>query len=183
MGETFERPGSTLILGPSNVGKTRATASALKDWTAVHGGRGVVVLDFAPEVRRGDGTLLGGRLTRFTTFPDDAWCGILEAHAPRASAATHQEALEYARTNGANATVLFDATPRPTALFVNDATIPFQHPAYHPAPLLNLLEDATCAVLNAFESTELGQDDPISRTERKTRQQLCAVVDRVRRLK
>jgi len=182
MNDAFERTGTTLILGPSDVGKTRATALALEDWTANRGVDGVVVLDFAPEVRREDGTLLGGRLTRFTTCPDNAWRGVLEASAPRASATTQQEALGYARRNGANAATLLDAAPRPTALFVNDATIPFQHPAYPPTPLLDLLEDATYAVLNAFESTELGRDDPISRTERETREQLRTAVDRVCRL-
>ena len=172
--------GSTLILGPSDVGKTRATASALEEWITTRGTDGVVVLDFAPEICRDDGTLLGGRLTRFTTLPDNGWCGVLEAYAPRTSASTPQEALEYARRNGANATTLFDAAPRPTALFVNDATIPFQHPAYLPTPLLDLLANATYAVLNAFESTELGRDDLISRTERETRQQLHAAVDHVR---
>jgi len=179
MSDAFESMGSTLILGPSDVGKTRATASALEDWTANRGVDGMVVLDFAPEVRRDDGTLLGGRLTRFRALPDTAWCGVLEAYAPRASATTQQEALEYARRNGANAATLLDTAPRPTALFVNDATIPFQHPAYPPIPLLKLLEDATYAVLNAFESTELGRDDLISRTERETREQLRTAVDRV----
>ena len=182
MSDASGSTGSTLILGPSDVGKTRATAAALEDWTAKQGVEGVVVLEFAPEVRRDDGTLLGGRLTRFTTPPDEAWCGVLEANAPRASATSQQEALALARRNGANAATLFDAAPRPTALFVNDATIPFQHPAYPPTPLLGLLEDATYAVLNAFESTELGRDDPISRTERETREQLRTAVDRVCRL-
>jgi len=182
MDESSALRGSTLLLGPSNVGKTKRTATLLERWTATHGGRGVVVLDFAPEVVRADGTVLGGRITRFATPPDDGWTGILDSYAPRASAPTAADALELARRNAENARRLLDAAPEPTALFVNDATIPFQHPTAETAPLLELIETADCAVLNAFESTELGRDGPVSRTEANTRRILRDAVRRVRRL-
>ena len=47
MRDVFEA-GSTLILGPSNVGKTRLTARSLDRWVRQNGPSGVVVLDLYP---------------------------------------------------------------------------------------------------------------------------------------
>lgn len=159
------RPGTTLVLGPSNVGKTRLTARALERWVADCGPEGVVVLEFAPELER-DGEVLGGRLDRFTPVPDAAWHGVLDAHAPRAEGADEAEAVALAADNGKRAARLLDAAPEPRALFVNDATIPFQHPDADLGRLFSLCAVAERAVLNAFESDELGTDDPVSRAER-----------------
>jgi len=174
--------GSTLFMGPSNVGKTKTTAALLDAWTETRGGDGVVVLDFAPVVEREDGTILGGRLTQFTTPPADGWTGTLDAHAPRATGDSIAATLELARRNGENARRLVAAAPEPTALFVNDATIPFQHPDADAGWLLDMIAQADCAVLNAFESTEIGRTDPVSRAETEALDVLRRAVDRVRRL-
>lgn len=164
----FPLSGSTLIVGPSNVGKTRLTARALDAWVNVHGPSGVVVLDFAPAVER-DGRLLGGRLDRFTTIPDRAWIGRLDAHAPRAQAEHDDDAVALARDNATRAQQLLDAAPaEPRAVFVNDATIPRQHAADVPHRVRDYCERADVAVLNAFESDELGADHPVSQIERAT---------------
>lgn len=178
----FTPDGTTLLVGPSNVGKTRLTAKALDTWLADHGPDGVVVLDFAPEVER-DGTLLGGRLSRFTTVPDDVWHGVLEAHAPRADAETPAGAHALAESNAANARRLLDAAPdEPTAIFVNDATIALQADETR-TTLFSLLTTycnrAECCVLNAFESDELGIDDIVSRNERLALDDLRRWVDAV----
>lgn len=158
--------GSTLVVGPSQTGKTRLTARALETWVERNGTAGVVVLEFAPEVER-DGEVLGGRLSRFTDVPDGAWLGVLDAHAPRFEGETPDESVALARTNAERARELLDAAPAdPRAVFVNDATIPYQHEVGEPERLTTYCDRARCALLNAFESDELGTDDPVSRQER-----------------
>lgn len=170
--------GTTLYVGPANVGKTTATAAALDRWTSAYGKAGVVVLDFAPTVER-DGAVLGGRLDRFAAVPRTAFYGVLEAHAPRADAGSDDEALALARDNAERARSLFERAPAdPTAVFVNDATIPFQGDGATDR-LRSYCEDARIVVANAFESDELGTDDPVSRNERAALVELRAWADRV----
>ncbi|MFB6305349.1 MAG: hypothetical protein ABEH47_09290 [Haloferacaceae archaeon] len=176
----FPLSGSTLVTGPSNAGKTRLTAAALDAWVDANGPEGVVVIDFAPVVER-DGDVLGGRLTQFTSVPDDAWYGVLEAHAPRAEGADEAAALALARDNAARAARLLDAAPDPRAAFVNDATIPYQADG-DPSPLTAYCDRAGVAVLNAFDSDELGDDDPVSRGDRAALAALDAWADRRVRL-
>jgi hypothetical protein len=172
---------STLILGPSNVGKTRLTARALEAWIDREGVEGVVVLDFAPEVERA-GRLLGGRLDRFTEIPDGAWRGVIEASAPRAEGRDDAGALELARRNAARARRILEAAPpEPRAVFVNDATIPFQA-GDDPALLTGYCSRGEMAVLNAFAGEELGVADPVSRNERAAVDDLRAWAHRVVRL-
>lgn len=170
--------GSTLIVGPSQAGKTRLTARALEAWIDSKDAAGVAVLEFAPEVER-DGTLLGGRLDRFTTVPDDAWHGILDAHAPRTAGETEAEAVALAADNADHAARLLDAAPDdPAAVFVNDATIPLQAEVITPNRLVAYCEQAPCAILNAYEGESLGTDDPVSRREREALTTLRGWADR-----
>jgi len=163
----FPLTGTTLIVGPSNVGKTRLTARALTAWLEREGPEGVVVFDFAPEVER-DGRVLGGRLDRFVTPPSAVWRGVLDAHAPRATAETDAEAVDLAVDNARRARDLFDAAPAdPRAVFVNDATIPLQADPATVTGLTDYCDRADCVVCNAFESDELGVDSPVSRNERE----------------
>jgi hypothetical protein len=203
----FPLSGTTLVVGPSNVGKTTLTARALERWVETHGPAGVVVLDFGPEIRR-DGRLLGGRLSRFTALFDDLdqsrgasgaaasgdrttvrrstdgrWLGLLDAHAPRAESATEAEAVELAHENARGASRLLDRAPSaPRAVFVNDATIALQHPTGDADRLLAYCADAAVAVVNAFESDELGTDDPVSRAETRALETLVEGADRIVRL-
>lgn len=171
--------GSTLFTGPSNVGKTRRTARALSAWADEHGANGVVAFDFAPMIER-DGKILGGRLTQFGDVPDGVWYGILAANAPRAESTTDAEAVELARDNAIHAAKLLESAPsHPRAVFVNDATIPFQHDAGDLDDLLAYCGRAECAVLNAFGSEELGTDDPVSRQEQAALDRLREWADRV----
>jgi hypothetical protein len=172
--------GRTLLTGPSDAGKTRRTAALLDAWVAENGVEGVVVLDFAPELRR-DGRILGGRLDRFTTVPDAAWHGVLDAHAPRAEGDHEADSLGLARDNADRADAVLAAAPAPAAVFVNDATIPFQHPGADPTRLTDYCADAV-AVLNAFDSDELGTDDAVSRAERDALAHFAAWADERRRL-
>jgi len=174
--------GSTLLVGPSQAGKTRLTARAMDVWTERNGAAGVAVLEFAPEVER-NGALLGGRLDRFTTVPDDAWHGILDAHAPRTAGETDAEAAALAADNADRAARLLDAAPDdPAAVFVNDATIPLQADVLAPRRLAAYCEQAACAVLNAYEGESLGTDDPVSRREREALAALREWADRTRAL-
>jgi GTPase SAR1 family protein len=174
----FPLDGNTLIVGPSGVGKTRLTARALEAWIDRGGPEGVVVLEFAPEVER-DGRILGGRLDRFTTVPPEAWVGVLEAHAPRAeSERADRTAVELAHDNAERAERLLEGAPDPRAVFVNDATIPLQSDVVAADRLTSYCDRAECAVLNAFESDELGTDDPVSRRERDALAALRSWADR-----
>jgi hypothetical protein len=196
------RPGTTLVVGPSNVGKTTLTARALERWLDAHGAAGVVVFDFGPEVER-DGRLLGGRLDRFTDCFDrdepaattrgdrttvrrwesGLWQGVLDAHAPRTEGETDTDAISLARENAMGAARLFDRAPAsPRAVFVNDATIAFQHDSGDPDRLLAYCARAAVAVVNAFAGDELGSDDAVSRQERTALDALEAGADRTVRL-
>jgi hypothetical protein len=182
MSETVPLDGRTLILGPSGVGKTRRTARALGSWLDEHGSEGVVVFEFAPELER-DGEILGGRLTRFRSIPDDVWYGKIDAHAPRAESGDEGGAVALAERNAQHAAAVIAAAPSdPRAVFVNDATIPFQHGSLPAERLLDYCENATCVVCNAFDSDELGTDDPVSRQERHALSQLSDWAGRVVRL-
>jgi hypothetical protein len=134
-------------------------------------------LEFAPELER-DGRLLGGRLDRFTPIPDGVWHGVLDAHAPRAEGADEADAVALAADNADGALEILDAAPDPTAVFVNDATIPLQHEAVEVDTLVGYCDRARCAVLNAFESDELGTDDPVSCQERAALSELRSWADR-----
>ncbi|MBP1923786.1 hypothetical protein J2751_002831 [Halorubrum alkaliphilum] len=176
-GFPFPLTGSTLIVGPSQAGKTRLTARALEAWVDRHGTDDLVVLEFAPELER-DGRILGGRLDRFTTIPDGVWHGVLDAHAPRAEGADESEAIALAKDNAERGIEILDAAPDPNAVFVNDATIPLQHAAVEADKLTGYCDRATRAVLNAFDSDELGTDDPVSRRERAALTELRSWADR-----
>lgn len=175
----FPLVGSTLILGPSNVGKTRLTAAALERWLSDHGPNGVVVFEFGPEYRHDD-EVLGGRLDRFVTVPNQCWHGVIEAYAPRAEGSTNGESAALAAANADRAAELFDAAPAsPEAVFVNDATIPFQHPTGNPSMVTEYCDSAGLSVLNAFDSDELGSDDMVSRTEAQALRWFREWADRV----
>ncbi|MFC6728195.1 hypothetical protein ACFQDG_06015, partial [Natronoarchaeum mannanilyticum] len=123
--------------------------------------------------------LLGGRLDRFVEVPDVAFHGILDAHAPRAAASDETEARELAADNAERARSILDAAPEaPGAVFVNDATIPFQHEAGDLDRLRSYCGDADIAVLNAFESDELGAEHPVTRRERNALDGLQDCADR-----
>ncbi len=178
MAVPFPLDDRTLIEGPSNTGKTTTTADALLAWAEERGTEGVVVLDFAPELER-DGAVLGGRLSRTVDVPDGVWTGVLDAYAPRATGKTENESLELATVNAHNAAELFAAAPSdPRAVFVNDATIPFQSDALDAGVLLDYCEPARGVVLNAFSGDELG-DGAVSRFERRALTDFREWADRV----
>ncbi|WP_277542059.1 hypothetical protein [Haloarcula laminariae] len=171
--------GTTLAVGPSNAGKTRLTAQALDRWLDAHGPDGCVVLDFAPAIER-DGEILGGPLTQFTTVPDRAYHGVVDAHAPRSEGDTDAEALALAAANTAAAVDRLDAASvEPRAVFVNDATIALQSDRAPTERLTGYCDRADCSVVNAFESDELGVDNPVSENERQALERLRAWADRV----
>jgi hypothetical protein len=171
-----------LITGPSNSGKTRRTAALFEEWIEENGTDGVTILDFAPELER-DGEVLGGRFTR-ATDPGEAWYGAIDAHAPRAESETDREALALAKENADQAATLLDRAPsNPRAVFVNDATIPFQHPDGSLDRLFASVDGAAVVVINAFDSDELGSDDPVSRCEQKALSRLYEWADEHERLR
>ncbi|PSP85866.1 hypothetical protein BRC96_01410 [Halobacteriales archaeon QS_6_64_34] len=175
----FPLDGTTLVVGPSNAGKTRLTARALDGWLDADGPEGTVVLDFAPTVER-DGEILGGPLTQFITVPDGVSHGVVDAHAPRSEGSDDAEALALAEKNAASAADRLDAAPtEPKAVFVNDATIALQCERALTERLTAYCDRADCAVLNGLESDELGVDSPVSRNERAALDALRAWADRV----
>lgn len=170
--------GTTLITGPSNTGKTRLTAPALDAWISRHGPDDVVVFEFGPEVRC-NGRVFGRWLTQFTEIPNGAWQGVLDAHAPRLEGASTAETIELARENMLGASQLLDNAPEnPAAVFVNDATVGFQHPSSTPEELTAYCNRAELAIVNAFEDTTPGATDQISRANSRTIQTLATWADR-----
>lgn len=175
-------PGSTLIVGPSGVGKTRLTADLLESYISAFGTDGVVVLEFGPSIVR-DGDIVGGRLDRFVDIPEDVWLGVLESHAARLRGKSDAESRELARSNAERARKIFDAMPDdPAAVFVNDATIPFQHEYGDPGVLTRYCDRAERAVINAYEGEGLGTDDPVSVRERTVLRTFRAWADAIVRL-
>jgi hypothetical protein len=174
----FPLEGSTLIVGPSQAGKTQLTARAMEAWIDQEGAADVVLLEFGPEYDR-NGTVLGRRLERYTDIPSGVWVGTVDAHAPRAESEHEAELRELARANAmAAADRLADAPAAPAAVFVNDVTIGYQHADGAIEGLLDYCDTAETAVLNAFESDELGTDDPVSARERDVVQRFRTCADR-----
>ena len=158
--------GSTLIVGPSGVGKTRLTARILSTWLENEGVEEVVVLEFGPSIETDD-RVVGGRLDRFVDIPDGITYRELDARAPRLEGASSAETVELARINAERAMQIFDTLPaNPTAVFVNDATIPFQHESGDLKRFTDYCDRAPCAVVNAYEGEELGIEDAVSTRER-----------------
>lgn len=175
----FELSGTTLITGPSNVGKTRLTARALDAWVERHGPDGVVVFEFGPEFEH-EGRILGRHLSRFGALPNGVWQGVLDAHAPRAEGKTDEESGQLAAENAVRAKRIIESAPDdPQAVFVNDASIPFQHERSNPERLLAYCDGSNVAVMNAFESDELGSEDHVSRQERVALSMFRTWADRV----
>lgn len=169
-----------LVTGPSNAGKTWSMAQLARDWLALHGSAGVALLDFAPELER-DGRVLGGRLTRLLD-PGGAWYGAIDAHAPRAESDSDEAALDLARRNAERAAALIEEAPSgPSAVFVNDATIPFQHPDADVERLFDYAAGARLVALNAFDGDELGAG-PVSECEARALAQFRAWADTEARL-
>ncbi|MFB6266659.1 MAG: hypothetical protein ABEI31_03285 [Halodesulfurarchaeum sp.] len=178
----FSLTGRTLITGPSNVGKTRLTARALTAWIDREGTDGVVVLEFGPAYEH-EGRVLGRPLSNFVEIPETVFLGALDARAPRAEGDTEGESTRLARENAYRAVDIIQQAPAdPSAVFVNDATIPFQHQAGNPRVLQRYCAPATVVVLNAFDSHELGSGDPVSRQERGALEDFEQWADRVVRL-
>lgn len=170
--------GTTLITGPSNTGKTRLTAPALDAWISRHGPDDVVVFEFGPEVRC-NGRVFGRRLTQFTEIPNGAWQGVLEAHAPRLEGASTAETIELARENMVGASRLIDDAPEnPAAVFVNDATVGFQHPSSTPEALAAYCNRAELAIVNAFQNTKPESTDRLSRANTRSIQTFATWADR-----
>jgi len=174
----FPLTGSTLIVGASGVGKTTLTAAALTAWLGDRDPRETVVFEFGPELTR-DGRVIGGRLDRFASVPDDVWTESVDAYAPRSQGDTAADVLALARENAERADRRFDAAPSdPRGVFVNDVTIAFQHEVGELDRFLEYCGGADCVVINAYEGDEFGSDDAVSRQERATLRRLRTWADR-----
>lgn len=170
--------GRTLIVGPSGAGKTSLTARTLADWLTDGRTRETVVFEFGPELDRGD-RVVGRRLCRFVELPDEVWVDPVEANAPRSQGGEEAEVLELARENAERSNRRFDDAPSdPDAVFVNDATIAFQHESGDLDGFMRYCSEADCAVVNAYEGDEFGNDDPVSQRERTVLQRLRNWADR-----
>lgn len=170
--------GTTLITGPSNTGKTRLTAPALNEWISRHGPDDIAIFEFGPEATC-NGRVFGRRLNQFTEIPDETWQGVLDARVPRLEGTSTAEMMELARENMIGASQLLDNAPEtPAAVFVNDATVGFQHPSSTPEELTAYCNRAELAIVNAFQNTMPGATDQISRANSRTIQTLASWADR-----
>ncbi|MDY6775254.1 MAG: hypothetical protein SV253_04135 [Halobacteria archaeon] len=148
--------GSVVVSGGLNAGKTRLTAETLRRYAEYkykyEYDKTVVLLDFAPEFVR-DGDLVGGHVSRFVEVPETVSTYVLEANAPRLEADTEEETLELARDNYERGISLIDSAPdSPDAVFVNDATIPFQYTGSDPETLTRYCSRADDSLLNFYDT-------------------------------
>lgn len=174
----FPLDGSTLIVGPTNVGKTSLTADAVQAWIDRHGPTGVVILEFGPEIEV-NGRLIGRRLDRFMTPPPDAWYRPVPMRGPRTEGDGDRDPAAIAERNAKLATeAVADAPAGPSAVFANDVTLALHHDPAQVSQLTGYCDRARCAVLNAHEGDDLGRNDSISRNERDAVRRLRAWADR-----
>ncbi|TKX50294.1 hypothetical protein EXE49_06755 [Halorubrum sp. ASP121] len=170
--------GRTLIVGSSGVGKTSLTARTLTNWLEDGRTQETVVFEFGPELGRTD-RVVGRRLCRFVEIPDQVWINPVEANAPRSQGSETADVLKLARENAERANRRFnDAPSAPAAVFVNDATIGFQHEAGDLDKFIEYCSQADCVVVNAYEGDEFGRDDPVSRREQTVLRRLRSWTDR-----
>lgn len=171
--------GSTLVVGPTNVGKTRLTAGAMRRWIGRHGPEGVVVIDLAPDLVV-DGRRIGGPIERFEPVPDGVWFARVETDGPRTEGVDGADTAGIAARNADRATRAFRAAPAdPVAVFVNDVTLALHDDVGRVGGITAYCDRARCAVVNAHEGGDLDRDDAISRREREAVRRLVDWADRV----
>ncbi|XGI84010.1 hypothetical protein ACEU6E_01805 [Halorutilales archaeon Cl-col2-1] len=153
--------GSILVSGGLNVGKTRLTAETLVRYADKYPEAETVLLDFAPELMK-DGDLVGGHVSRFVDVPETVSEYVLEANAPRLESDTEDGAVELARENHDKGVGLVESAPHdPDAVFVNDATIPFQYPDSDSGTLVEYCERADDCLLNVYDPRSGGDTETV----------------------
>ena len=180
--EKFENK-RTLITGETGTGKTKVTASLLREAISRIAPAEITLLDFAPVGRTTtNGLRIGGRITDFLPNPE---CRVHQPsapiRAPRLEANHAEEALKLAEDNAAlTSDILGKYLARPTpSLFINDLTIHLH--AGDSDLLLQAIKRSKTFVGNAYSGSSLAPDhgSGLSARERELLQRVVGVVDSV----
>ncbi len=179
--ERFEKK-RILITGETSSGKTKVTASLLREAISRIEPAQITVLDFAPARRTINGLRIGGRISDFLPGPK---CGVYEpsapVRAPRLEGHHAEEVLKLAEDNAVLTSALlrrYLALPT-SCLFINDLTIHLH--AGDPNLLLEAIKRSETFVGNAYSGSSLAPDygSGLSGRERELLQRVISNVDSV----
>ncbi len=179
--ERFEKK-RTLITGETSSGKTKVTASLLREGISRIEPLEITVLDFAPTQRTINGLRIGGQITDFLPNPE---CRVYEPsaaiRAPRLEGHHAGEVLKLAEDNAVlTSALLRQYLALPTScLFINDLTIHLH--AGDPNLLLEAIRRSETFIGNAYSGSSLAPDhgSGLSARERELLQRVVSVVDLV----
>ncbi len=179
--ESFEKK-RTLITGETGSGKTRVTASLLREGISRIEPLKITVLDFAPAQRIINGLRIGGQIKDFLPNPE---CRVYEPsatiRAPRLEGHHADEVLKLAKDNAVlTSALLGQYLAFPTScLFINDLTIHLH--AGDPNLLLEAIRRSETFIGNAYSGSSLAPDhgSGLSGRERELLQRVVSVVDLV----
>ena len=177
--ERFEKK-RTLITGETGTGKTKVTASLLREAISRIEPVEITLLDFGPEQRTIDGMRIGGRITDFLPSPQ---CRVYDPsapiRAPRLEGHYAGEVLKLAEDNALLTSALlrrYLALPT-SCLFINDLTIHLH--AGNPNLILEAVRRSETFIGNAYSGSSLAPDhgSGLSGRERELLQRVVSVVD------
>jgi hypothetical protein len=179
--ERFEKK-RTLITGEASSGKTKVTASLLREALSKREPLEITVLDFAPGQRTINGLRIGGQIAYFLPNPE---CRVYEPsatiRAPRLEGHHAAEVLKLAEDNAVlTSALLRQYLALPTScLFINDLTIHLH--AGDPNLLLEAIRRSETFIGNAYTGSSLAPDQGsgLSGRERELLQRVVRFVDLV----
>ena len=179
--ERFEKK-RVLIEGETGTGKTKVTASLLREAISRIKSLEITVLDFAPAQRTINGLRIGGRIADFLPSPE---CRVHEPsapiRAPRLEGNHADEVLKLAEDNALlTSALLRQYLALPTScLFINDLTIHLH--AGDPNLLLEAIRRSETFIGNAYSGSSLASDhgSGLSGRERELLQRVVGAVDLV----
>ena len=172
-------------MGDVGSGKTLYTARLLEEAVQAGYGRRTTVIDMAPPTMEIRGLRAGGLLADYTpSVMEVRYLRPREVKAPRLTARTPREVLEYAEFNRRVIDQLLDAflkEPTPI-LFVNDLSIYLQ--AGSLPRIIQVMEKAETFIANCYKGEALRDDlgTGLSRREREAVERLEGLMDLVVRL-
>jgi len=169
-----------LILGDIRSGKTRLTASLLREAITLGFSTEITVIDMAPKSSLVKGLRVGGRLFEASNRPRGIrYLAPRRVETPRLSSRSAEELLRLVEENRRRIHPLLGKyLSRPTPiLFVNDISIYLQSGDFK--TLYNVMQAASTFVANGYCGTTLEEDfnTGISTTEHKLVEELAASVD------
>ena len=174
-----------LIVGDVGSGKTKLTARLLEEAVDLGYADEITVIDMAPETINAEGVKIGGLLSEATDSVNLVrYWRPAEVKAPRTTAKTPEQLLEYVQFNKRVIEPLLDRFLRePTPiLIINDLSIYLQ--AGNPRKVVLVMEKCWTFIANCYKGRRLSEDlgTGVSRVEREATEFVERLVDVVIRL-